>query len=83
MKKNITLSADEEVIGKVRNYAREHHTTLNQLVRDYFAALIRRIPNREALAGELDELVKQHAINSEEGLKFDREEIHRRGRHDG
>jgi hypothetical protein len=79
MMKNITLSADEEAIRKVRTYAREHHTTLNQLVRDYFAALIRRMPNRDALAAELDQLVKQYACHPDEGLKLDREQIHRRG----
>ena len=33
--RNITLSASEEVIERARAVAREHHTTLNQMFRDW------------------------------------------------
>ena len=37
---NITLSADEEVIRKCREYARAHDTSLNKLIRDYLHKLV-------------------------------------------
>lgn len=36
---NITLSADAELIRKIREYAKTHNTSLNQLVRDYLSSL--------------------------------------------
>ena len=33
--KNITLSADENLIASARAYAQAHGTTLNDLIRDY------------------------------------------------
>jgi hypothetical protein len=80
MMKNITLSADDEVIAKARSYAKEHNTTLNQIMRDYLVELIRK-QDSEALAEEFDKLVQMHAGYPEESWRFNREEIHQRGGH--
>ena len=37
---NITLSAKESIIKKVRQYAQERNTTLNKLIRDYLERLV-------------------------------------------
>jgi len=38
--KNLTLSADARLIEEGRRYAREHHTTLNALVRSFLERLV-------------------------------------------
>jgi hypothetical protein len=79
MMKNITLSADDEVIAKARIYAKTHNTTLNQLMRDYLKQCIEQF-EREAAAEAFLRLTKQCSSQPEEGWRFNREEIHRRGK---
>ena len=47
---NITLSARDELIERAREYAREHGTSLNQLIRDHLERLVanpaRRLPGK-------------------------------------
>jgi hypothetical protein len=76
---NITLSADSDVIARMRAFAAEHNTTVNQIVRDHFAELLGNRQDRQSLADEYVKFCLEHAGRSEEGWKFDREEIHRRG----
>ena len=38
---NITMSVDEKLIEDGRRYAKEHHTSLNALVRDLLARTVR------------------------------------------
>ena len=52
MMQNITLSADSETIAQMRVYAREHNTTVNQIVRDHFDELIKQKKEQESLARE-------------------------------
>lgn len=51
---NITLSAQDELIEKARQYAREHDTSLNQLIRDYLERLVGAV--------SLDEAADQFAV---------------------
>ncbi|GEM_PF-1100741 len=37
---NITLSADEKLIKKARDYANRHNTSLNALVRDFLKEIV-------------------------------------------
>jgi hypothetical protein len=83
MMQNITLSADADIIAQVRVYAKEHNTTVNQLVRDHFEEILGQKPNREAVSKELDELIARYAGYPEEGWKFNREELYLRGKHGG
>ncbi|MGD0516670.1 MAG: DUF6364 family protein [Thermoguttaceae bacterium] len=78
MMKNITLSADDEVIAKARSYAKEHNKTINQLIRDYLVELV-ELQDREKLVEQFDELVRKNACYPEKGWRFNREEIHERG----
>ena len=49
--KNITLSADEELIDAAREKARAERTTLNQAFRDWLAEYVERpTPGEEVLA---------------------------------
>jgi pyrroloquinoline quinone (PQQ) biosynthesis protein C len=79
MMQNITLSADADIITQMRLYAKEHNTTVNQIVRDHFSHLLDEKPSRDVLAEKLDRLVEKHADYPEEGWKFDRSEIYLRG----
>jgi hypothetical protein len=76
--KNITLSADENLIAGARLYAQEHGTTLNDLIRDYLAVLSSPRDPKEVAEEFAREALEQSGC-SEEGWRFDREEIHKRG----
>lgn len=76
--KNITLSADEKLIASARSYAQAHGTTLNELIREYLAVLASPRDPKE-VAEEFSRLAREHAGCSEEGWRFNREEIHKRG----
>jgi len=76
---NITLSADGVLVEEVRSYARRNGTSLNQLVRDYFASLVdsNTKNKRQRLANEFMALAMNHAGRSPKGWKFNREEAQR------
>ena len=76
---NITLSADEKLIEKARAAAAAQGTTLNELIRQYMRQLAGE-SDGEKVAREWLELVEKSAGRSPEGWKFNREEIHERGR---
>lgn len=75
--KNITLSADETLIALARQYAQAHHTTLNQLIRDYLSRITGRINGVEA-AKAFAEVARCRAGRSEDGWAWDRDAIHER-----
>jgi hypothetical protein len=45
---NITLSARDELVEQAREYAREHGTSLNQLIRDHLEQLVGETPRDQA-----------------------------------
>jgi hypothetical protein len=75
--KNITLSADEKLIASARVYAQAHNTTLNDLIRNYLAQIAGPL-DRKTAAEEFVRLAREHAGCSEEGWRFNREEVHKR-----
>jgi len=74
---NITLSADEELIKKGREYARAHHTSLNQLVRDYLCRMTGGNDGEKA-ADEFLNLATTMPGCSDRGFKFSRDAIYDR-----
>lgn len=76
-KVNITLSAEAGVVRQVREYASQHHTTLNQLVRDHMERLSGG-PTPEEAAECFAEVARQRAGRSPDGYRFDRGAIHER-----
>ena len=42
--KNVTLAIDEGALQAGREYARQHHTTLNNLIRQYLSELVAARP---------------------------------------
>jgi hypothetical protein len=76
--KNITLSADENLIASARTYAQAHDTTLNDLIRDYLTQITGPLDPNTA-ADEFARLAREQAGRSDEGWRFNREELYTRG----
>ena len=74
---NITLSVDEQLLAKCREYAKKHQTSVNQLVRDYLATVSGE-QDSAAVADEFKRLAKNRAGRSPRGFKFDREALYDR-----
>jgi hypothetical protein len=47
---NITLSADEKLIKKARDYANKHNTTLNALIRDFLKKTVNETETQNVAA---------------------------------
>ena len=73
--KNITLSIDEATLAAGREYARLHHTTLNNLVRDLLKQ--HTMGDRCAAVQEMFRLMDKAPGNSK-GWKWKREELYER-----
>lgn len=74
---NITLSADQELIRKAREYASRHGTSLNRMIRRYLEQLV-SAEDTESCAREFEQLAKQQGGSSPDGFVFDRDEAHDR-----
>jgi hypothetical protein len=72
--KNITLSADEQVIEQAREVARSQHKTLNQAFREWLADYTRRENDGKAI----DALYKRLSHVNSGGRKYTREEMNDR-----
>lgn len=75
---NITLSADQELIKKGRQYAQQQGLSLNALIRN-FLKNISGENDRSASSQEFAQLAKSGAGCSEPDYKLNRDEIHDRG----
>ena len=73
--KNITLSADEELIAAVRRRAAAEHTTLNAVFRRWLADYVGRKRQAEKAMATIHELQK---VIHTGGRKFTREEMNER-----
>ena len=76
MNKNITLSADAELVRRARAYALARQTTLNQMVRDYLVRIVGEKSPAEA-AKQFVATALAHPGRSPSGWRFDRKKIHR------
>lgn len=76
--KNITVSVDEKLIASAHAYAQAHGTTLNNMILEYLRGLTNPRDPKE-VAEEFARTVREESGYSEEGWKFNREEIHKRG----
>lgn len=74
---NITLSADEKLIKKAREYAKRHNSSLNNLVRSYLEQITNEINGEEA-AQEFELLCTENAGESDKGYPFNRSEEYKR-----
>jgi len=74
---NITLSANAALIKKGREYASAHHTSLNQLIRDYLGSITGG-NDAEKAANEFMELARSMGGRSDNGFTFSRDEVYDR-----
>ncbi len=68
---NITLSADEKIIKKAREYAKKHNSSLNNIIRTYLEHITNEM-DRKTAAQEFEELCDDYAGESPLDYKFDR-----------
>lgn len=73
---NITLATDAETVERTREYARQHGTSVNQLVRNFLQNLTAR-KDRDCVADEFIRNATEHAGHSPEGFRFSRDEAQR------
>ncbi len=73
MLKNITLSAEEELIRKGRDKARRERTTLNANFRRWLKQYVNRSEKASDYRALMNSLTYAHP-----GRKFSREELHER-----
>lgn len=74
---NITLSADRELVKRAREYATQHGTSLNQIIREYMEQFS-SVSNVEKNAEEFARLAREQGGAGSTGFVFDREEAHTR-----
>jgi len=74
---NVTLSADEKLVKKARDYAARHETSLNRMIRE-FMQKITGLADLERKADEFARLARQGGGAAPKGFVFDREEAHNR-----
>jgi hypothetical protein len=72
--KNITLSADDELIEQARRMAKAQHKTLNQAFREWLAEYTRQENDAKAI----EALYKRLSHVNSGGRKFTREEMNER-----
>ena len=73
--KNVTLAIDEETLVAGRDYARAHHTTLNDMIRQ----ILKRTVVSEARAIWADDFLAlaEQAGGNSHGRTWKREDLHR------
>ncbi len=73
--KNVTLAIDEQTLMAGREYARAHHTTLNDMIRQ----MLKRTVVREARAVWADDFLSlaAKAGGDSQGRTWTREDLHR------
>lgn len=70
---NLTLSIDDELLNRGRNYAQARGTSLNSLVRKL---LTDAVSTPDASVDSMIERLR-HSSGDSKGVKFSREELHR------
>lgn len=73
---DITLSVDEDLVRRARDYAREHDITLDRLVCDCLSRVVGDMTLAE-VAEEFCRLAKTYPGHSPPGWRFNRNTIHR------
>ena len=72
---NLTLAVEDQLLGKMRDYAAKHGTTVNTLIREHFETLTRNEDRLAQAKRELRELSEKTEADLGSNYTFDREEI--------
>jgi hypothetical protein len=77
VRKNLTLTLDENLLRAARKEAIDRNTSVNDLIRDFLARLVRETdPHQDALA-QLDEIFRTNRIRVGRRT-WKREDLHAR-----
>ncbi|MFO7871671.1 MAG: DUF6364 family protein [Kiritimatiellia bacterium] len=72
--KNVTIALDEDVVNAGREYARQHHTSLNNMIRELLERTVMRKSN-ESACEKFFELADKAGGDSR-GWRWNREELY-------
>jgi predicted HicB family RNase H-like nuclease len=75
--KNLTLTLDEETLREARKVALDRNTSVNQLVRDYLARLVRETDEQAMALRRLDEIFRKKRVTVGRRT-WKREDLHER-----
>lgn len=73
--KNVTLSLPDETLRKIREYAKNHGTTLNEMVREYLKRTINE--QNQEFEVRIHQSLDQMGVDTA-NVKFTRDELHER-----
>ena len=76
---SITLAMEPEIVMGARTYAAAHGTTMSQMIREYFSALVAKPACQQGRADAFRALVAEADLRSPKGWKFNRDEAVARG----
>ena len=68
MTKKLTLYSDEELIKKIKKYAKEHNTSVSKLVNDYFRELLNK--EEKSLSDELYGVLEGTNIDEDDYKRY-------------
>ncbi len=69
MKAKINLSIDEKLVYKIKAYAEEKHTSVSELVEEYFKRVVEKPSKKKNSLIELIESLPKPEINPDTDLK--------------
>ncbi|MBZ5724751.1 MAG: DUF6364 family protein [Acidobacteriia bacterium] len=77
MHRNLTLTLDEQLLRAARKAAIDRNTSVNQLVRDFLARLVRESDLQQTAMANLDELFRTSRVRVGRRT-WKREDLHER-----
>lgn len=72
--KNVTLSLPDDLLSKSREYALDHNTSLNQMIRDYLHSKVMK-DNKKGVQSLLEYMDK---VSVETNIKWTRDDLYKR-----
>jgi uncharacterized protein DUF6364 len=76
-KNNVTLTLEEDLLRAARKVALDRNTSVNQMVRDFLAQLVRESSRDQAASEHMDQIFKTHRIRIG-SRTWTREDLHDR-----
>jgi hypothetical protein len=77
VQKNLTLTLDENLLRAARKVALDRNSSVNQLVREYLARLVREQDPRANAMANIEEIFRTTRVRVERG-NWTREDLHQR-----
>lgn len=78
MRKNLTLTIEEDLLRDARRIALDRDTSVNELVRSYLGHLVRQREPGKATAAALKEFWRAHSVTIGKNT-WTRDDLHDRG----